>query len=189
MLNTHIAGFAQSIADPKDLASREAISSASSVSTRFQGVIATLKVVVAASMLECPFEIEVDLNGGQELKLSRKPELPQRIRYNHHPVSTYSDFLEPDLDDLTVAWKEAGEHKRTDNLEIQLSKGPFSGQADWEVHFFGHDQPQFVTGNAIQGARDISYRLEKGQLANVRAAFGIVQLNIRTDVEAKFIEG
>ena len=69
LLNTHIAGFAQSIADPKDLASREAISSASSVSTRFQGVIATLKVVVAASMLECPFEIEVDLNGGQELKL------------------------------------------------------------------------------------------------------------------------
>jgi predicted Zn finger-like uncharacterized protein len=167
----------------KALVSRETISASSSVSTRFQGIIDRLKVVVAASMLECPFEIDVDLNGGKELLLSRQPKIPKRIRYNHHPVSTYSDFLEPDLDDLTVAWKEAGEHKRTDNLEIQLSKGPFSGQADWEVHFFGHDQPQFLTGNAIQGARDISYRLEKGRLANVSAAFGIVQLNIRTDIK------
>ena len=167
----------------KALASREAISSASSVSTRFQGVIATLKVVVAASMLECPFEIEVDLNGGQELKLSRKPEIPNRTRYNHHPLTTYGDFSEPDLEDLAVAWREAGGHEWSDNLGVQLAKGPFSGQADWEVHFFGHDQPQFVTGNAIQGARDISYRLEKGQLANVSAAFGIVQLNIRTDIK------
>jgi predicted Zn finger-like uncharacterized protein len=39
------------------------------------------------------------------------------------------------------------------------------------------------TSGGIQGARDISYRLEKGRLANVSAAFGIVQLNIRTDIK------
>ncbi len=165
------------------LASRETINSTSSVSTRFQGMIDTLKVVSAASMLEYPFEIEVDLNGGQELRLSRKSEIPNRIRYSHHPIPTYSDFSETDLDDLAVAWREAGEREWTDRLEIQLSKGPFSGRADWEVHFFGHDQPQFLTGNAIQGARDISYRLDKGQLASVNAAFGIVQLNIKTDIK------
>ena len=167
----------------KALASREVISSDSSVSARFQGVIDTLKVVVATSMLECPFEIEVDLNGGQELKLSGKPEIPQRIRYNHHRVPTYSDFSEPDLEDLAVAWREAGKDKWADNLEVQLPKGPFSGQAEWEVHLFGQDGPQLLSGTAIQGARDISYRLEKGRLADISAAFGIVQLNIRTDIK------
>ena len=165
------------------LASRESISSASSVATRFQGVIDTLKVVVAASVLEFPFEIEVDLNGGQELQLSHKPEIPKRIRYNHHPLTNYHNFSEPDLDDLVVAWREAGENVWTDNLEVQLAKGPFSGQANWEVHFFGHDQPQLLNGNAIQGARNLSYTLEKGRLANVSAAFGIVQLNVRTDIK------
>ena len=165
------------------LASRESISSVSSVATRFQGVIDTLKVVVATSVLEFPFEIEVDLNGGQELTLSHKPEIPKRIRYNHHPFTNYRNFSEPDLEDLVVAWREAGNNVWTDKLEVQLTKGPFSGQAKWEVHFFDHDQPQFLNGNAIQGARNISYTLEKGRLANVSAAFGIVQLDIRTDIK------
>jgi len=167
----------------KALASRQTISSASSVATRFQGVIDTLKVVVAASMFECPFEIEVDLNGGQELKLSRKPQIPERIRYDHHPVPAYSDFSVPDLDGLAVEWREAGQGEWTDNLEVRLTKGPFSGQADWEVHFFGQDRPLLLTGNTIQGARDISYRLEKGSLAGVSAAFGTIQLNISTDIK------
>ncbi|MGB5746131.1 MAG: zinc-ribbon domain-containing protein [Desulfobacterales bacterium] len=167
----------------KALASRESISASSSVSRRFQGIIDRLKVVVAASMLECPFEIEVDLNGGQEFRLSRKPEIPKRIRYNRHPVPTYSDFSNQDLENLAVTWRDAGEREWTDNLKIRLSKGPFSGQADWEVHFFGHNQPQFLTGTALQGASDISFRLEKSQLANVSAVFGMVQLKIRTDIK------
>ncbi len=167
----------------KALASRETISSPSSASMRFQGMIDSLKVVVAVNTLECPFEISVDLNGGKELKLARRPEIPKRIRYDHQPVKTYSDFSKADLDDLAVAWKEAGEREWRDRLEIQLARGPFSGQADWEVHFFGRDRAHLVTGNPIQGARDISYQLEKGQLANVSAAFGIVQLKIRTAIK------
>ncbi|MEJ2282747.1 MAG: hypothetical protein P8X85_04055, partial [Desulfobacterales bacterium] len=167
----------------KALASRETISSPSSASMRFQGMIDSLKVVVAVNTLECPFEISVDLNGGKELKLARRPEIPKRIRYDHQPVKTYSNFSKADLDDLAVAWKEAGEREWRDRLEIQLARGPFSGQADWEVHFFGRDRAHLVTGNPIQGARDISYQLEKGQLANVSAAFGIVQLKIRTAIK------
>jgi len=167
----------------KALAARESMSASSSVSTRFQGIIDRLKVVVAASMLECPFELEVDLNGGQELRLSRKPESSKRIRYNHHPAPTYSDFSTQDLENLAVTWRDAGKRGRADNLEIQLAKGPFSGRADWEVHFFGHNQPQFLTGTALQGIQDISFRLEKGQLANAGAVFGMVQLKIRTDIK------
>ncbi len=164
------------------LVPRESISSASSAATRFQGVIDSLKVVVAASVLEIPFEIEVDLNGGQELRLSHKPEIPKRIRYNHQPLKNYRNFSESDLDNLMVAWREASENALIDRLEIRLAKGPFSGHANWEVYFFGQDQPQFLNGNAIQGTRNLSYTLEKGQLADVCAAFGVVQLNIQSDI-------
>jgi len=148
----------------KALASREAVSSSTSVSKRFQGVIDKLKVVVAVGMLECPFEIDVDLNGGQELALARSPQIPHRIRYSHQTVPNYSNYTQEELDRLKVIWKEADEQQWTDNLEIQLPKGPYSGQANWEVHFFGRDQSLFLPGNAIQGAQDISFRLDKGQL-------------------------
>jgi len=55
------------------LASRESMSSSSSVATRFQGEISTLMVVVVQEMLDYPFEVNVDLNGGKELSLSQKP--------------------------------------------------------------------------------------------------------------------
>jgi len=166
----------------KALASRESMSTSSSVSARFQGVIDTLKVVATDKMLEYPFDIEVDLNGGKELALSRKPEIPLRIRYNHNPIPTYIDFANQDLDNLAVIWKEADQNAWTDNLFIQLPKGPFSGYADWEVHFFGKNKPQILSGNAIQGMQDVSFRLDKGKLKNTNAAFGKVQLNIQTDL-------
>ncbi|MBW2443343.1 MAG: zinc-ribbon domain-containing protein [Deltaproteobacteria bacterium] len=165
------------------LASRESVSSASSVTTRFQGVIDKLKVVAAVSLLEIPFEVEVDLNGGRELKLPPKPVISNRIRYNHQPLATYRNFSEQDVDTLAVAWREAGAGEWADKLEVQLPKGPFSGYADWEVHLFGQDKPQLFPGNPSQGTRDISYRMEKGRLADASAAFGIVALNIRTDIE------
>ena len=165
------------------LASRESISSASSVTTRFQGVIDKLKVVAAVSLLEIPFEVEVDLNGGRELKLPPKPVISRRVRYNHQPLATHRNFSEPDLDTLAVAWREAGEGNWADKLEVQLPKGPFSGYADWEVQLFGQDKPQLSAGNPGQGPRAISYRMEKGRLADASAAFGIVQLKIRTDIE------
>jgi hypothetical protein len=67
------------------LASRESMSTSSSVSTRFQGVIDKLKVVVIKETFEYPFEIDVDLNEGKELKLSHMPEIPKRMRFNRNP--------------------------------------------------------------------------------------------------------
>jgi hypothetical protein len=165
------------------LASREKMNSSSIFSTRFQGVIDTLKVVVVEKMLEYPFDVEVDLNAGKELTLSKKPEIPARIRYNHKLLPMCVDLEETDLDNLTVVWKEAAGGVWKDNLFIQMPKGPFSGHAVWEVHFFGKSKPLFLKGNPIQGMRDFSFRLDKGQLKNASAAFGKVQLNIKTGIK------
>ncbi|MCP4625211.1 MAG: hypothetical protein GY850_17070 [bacterium] len=164
------------------LASGESMSTPSSITIRFEGIISTLKVVVTREVLEYPFEIEVDLNQGKELVLTREPEIPARMRFNPHPVPTYVNFTAENLDNLTVKWSEGQERSWNDSLSVKLPQGPFSGHAVWEVHFFSNDRPQFLAGNSTQGSSDFSFTLEKGKLKQTSAAFGKVQLNLHSDI-------
>ncbi len=166
----------------KALASRETMSTSSSATTRFEGIINTLRVVVTRKMLEYPFEIEVDLNQGKALVLKREPEIPSRMRFNPHPVTSYADFSAEDLKNLAVVWTEGQEGSWNDSLSIKLPQGPFSGHAIWEVHFFSNNKPQFLAGNSVKGSKDVSFTLEKGKLKQAGAAFGKVQLNLHTDI-------
>jgi len=166
----------------KALASRESMSTPSSTATRFDGVIARLKVVVTRKTLDYPFEIEVDLNQGKKLTLSREPEVPARKRYNHHPVPSYVNLGPDDLENLAVEWSEGKEGSWNDSLSIKLARGPFSGHAAWEVHFFGYKDPRLLSGNSAQGQRDFSFTLNKDQLKQANAAFGKVELNLHTDI-------
>jgi predicted Zn finger-like uncharacterized protein len=164
------------------LAFKESMGSSTSIFNRFRGEIETLKIVVADKIFECDFEVDVDLNGGKELALSRKPEIPVRKRFDPKLVPTYKNYTDQDLDNLPVVWKEADESFWSDNLFIPLPIGPFSGHTRWEVHFFGKNKPQYLMGNTIQGMRDVSYRLDKGKLKTTNAAFGNVQLSIHTEI-------
>ena len=163
------------------LASRESMGTPSSISTRFEGIISSLKVVVTRNIFESSFDIEVDLNQGKELVLSREPEIPVRKRHNLNPIPAYANFTGDDLKNLTVVWNEGQERSWNDSLSIKLPRGPFSGHAVWEVHFFGPDKPRLLNGNAAQSTRDFSFTLEKDKLKQTSAAFGKVHLNLHTD--------
>ena len=165
------------------LASRESMSSGTSISTRFQGVIAKLNVVVVRERFGYPFEIDVDLNGGKELELTHKPESPERVRYESNPVKNYVTYVKADFDDLDVSWNEGNEMSWNDSLAIQLPKGPISGHVDWEVHFFAEDKPLYLAGNAFSGFTDTSFSLQKGELQKAHAAFGSVRLNLASDID------
>jgi hypothetical protein len=165
------------------LASRESMNSASSVSTRFQGIIAKLNVVVVKEKLDYPFEINVDLNQGKELELANKPEIPARVRLDHNPMANYVPFTKNDLDDLGVDWKEGGDMSWNDGLSIQLPKGPFSGKVDWEVHFFGNDTPLYIAGNSFSGSKEVNFSLKKGELQKAHAAFGSVRMNLASEIQ------
>jgi len=166
----------------KALAAKESMNASSSAAARFQGVIDTLKVVVVRDMLEYPFEVEVDLNGGKELVLAREAEIPARIRYNHQPLPDYVDFTVEDIKNLSVTWTEEQQDGWSDRLSIRLPKGPFSGNAAWEVHFFGKNNPLVLAGNSVQSEQEVSYNLDKGLLNQAGAAFGKVQLNLNSDI-------
>ena len=165
------------------LASKESMYTSSSASARFQGIIDMLKVAVIRDMLEYPFEVEVDLNGGKALALAREAEIPSRIRYNHYPVPSYVDFTAEDIQNLSVTWNEGRQDAWNDSLSIKLPGGPFSGTATWEVHFFGTDKPRMLTGNSVRGDKEVSYILGKDSLKQVSAAFGKVQLNLHSDIK------
>jgi hypothetical protein len=166
----------------KALASRASMSTPSSISTRFEGNISSLKVVVTRKIFDYPFEIEVDLNQGKELVLSREPEIPARMRFNPHSIPTHINFNPGDLKNLAVVWSEGQEGSWNDSLSIKLPRGPISGHAVWEVHFFGHNKPQLLSGSSVRNTKDFSFTLDKGKLKQAGAAFGNVQLNLHTDI-------
>ena len=145
------------------LASRESMSTPVSISTRFEGIISSLKVVVTRKIFKSLFEIEVDLNQGQELVLSREPEVPVRMRFNLHPIPTYVNFTAEDLKDLAVVWTEGQEGSWNDSLSIKLPQGPFSGHAVWEVHFFGPDKPRLLNGSSSPEHQGFQFYIRQGQ--------------------------
>jgi hypothetical protein len=165
------------------LASRESMSSGSSITARFQGVIAKLNVIVVKEKFDYPFEIDIDLNGGKELELSRKPERPERVRYESGPVKDYVTYAREDFDDLDVVWTEGGQMSWNDSLAVQLPKGPFSGRVDWEVHFFAEDRPLYLAGNSFSGSADTRFSLQKGELQKAHAVFGSVRMNLASDID------
>jgi predicted Zn finger-like uncharacterized protein len=169
----------------KPLASRESMSTPSSISTRFAGIISDLKVLVARELFESSFAIEVDLNRGKALALAREPEIPVRKRYNLHPIPTYVNFSDDDLQNLAVVWTEGQADSWNDGLSVKLPQGPFSGHAVWEVHFFGRNKPQLFNGNSARSTTALRFTLEKGKLTQASAAFGKVQLSLHTDISRR----
>lgn len=67
------------------LASRESLNSPSSVAIRFQGEINTLMVVVVQEMIDYPFEVTVNLNGGKETGPSHLPVTAKKPQAENPP--------------------------------------------------------------------------------------------------------
>jgi predicted Zn finger-like uncharacterized protein len=164
------------------LASRESVNTATSAATRFEGLIDALKVVIVREILEYAFEVEADLNRGKPLVLSKGPEIPARMRYNHHPVINYADFSPDNLKNLNVVWREGHDRAWNDSLSIELPRHSFSGHADWEVHFFGRNKPTLLAGNSAQDSTSVSFTVDKDKLKQANAAFGKVRLNLHTNI-------
>ena len=164
------------------LASHESVSGSSSVAARFQGVIAKLKVVAVKQRRDYTFDVDVDLNGGKALELSHRPENPKRVRYSSNPIKNYVPYTIENLDNLDVEWREGSQMSWNNNLTIQLPKGPFNGLVDWEVHFFGQDNPLYLAGNSFSAAKKTSFSLQEGDIQKAHAAFGSVKFNLASGI-------
>ncbi|MGD9188795.1 MAG: zinc-ribbon domain-containing protein [Desulfobacteraceae bacterium] len=164
------------------LDAKESMGSTDSKFVRFSGVIDTLQVVAARTMLHHTFSVEVPLNNGRKIELSRKPQVPPRVRLDASPLKRYAVFTQKEIAGLKVAWEE-GPDTWSPGLTIALPKGPFSGKAQWEAHFFGADAPQWADGMPMHSSEAIGYAVDRKKLQQINAAFGKVRLKMAAKIE------
>lgn len=164
------------------LSARESMGSADSKFVRFSGVVDTLQVVAARTMLDHTFTVETPLNGGRKIELSHKPQMPPRVRLDASQLKRYAVFTQKEIAALDVAWEE-GPGTWSPGLTIALPKGPFSGKAQWEAHFFGADAPQWADGMPMHSSAAIGYAVDRNDLEQINAAFGKVRLKMASTIE------
>jgi hypothetical protein len=117
------------------------------------------------------------------IEINVKKATPARLRYDHRPMQRFASYHEKELNSLDVEWKEAGGMMWTDSLQVNLPRGPFSGDIRWEVHFFGEREPVYLSGNAFNSPTGFSYGLSNGELKNAHAAFGKVKMELASVIE------
>jgi DNA-directed RNA polymerase subunit RPC12/RpoP len=164
------------------ISAKESIGSTHSKFVRFSGVIDKLQIVVALKMLNHAFEIDAGLNGGRKLELSHAPQVPPRVRWDFSPLTRHVVFTAEELDEFKVEWIEDPK-MWTQGLKVKLPKGPFSGKAQWETHFFGADAPRFVDGMPMWSGDEISYSVDREEFQKANAAFGKVRLRVAGKIE------
>lgn len=143
--------------------------SADSKFVRFSGVVDTLQVVAARTMLDHTFAVETPLNGGRKIELRHKPQVPPRVRLDASPPKRYAVYTQKEIAGLKVTWEDEPDIW-SPGLTIALPKGPFSGKAQWEAHFFGADTPQWADGMPMQSNEAISYAVERKNLEQIYQA-------------------
>ncbi|MGD8254682.1 MAG: hypothetical protein PVJ11_09110 [Syntrophobacterales bacterium] len=151
-------------------------------SVRFKGVVDRLKVVLGKEVVTHQFELVVNLNKGEELKLANKPDSSVRVRYDSRLARTYASYSDQELNGLQVKWIEGGNAGFSDVLRLSLPKGPVSGEAHWETHLYGKDKPILIEGSGSRGGRDFTYNTYEPKLGQANAAFGRVKLQVDADI-------
>jgi hypothetical protein len=69
-------------------------------------------------------------------------------------------------------------------LIIKLPRGPFSGRADWEAHFFGQKSAMQVDGTSFTSNAQIGYWVDKKKLEAVHAVFGKVHVKAPAEIKS-----
>jgi predicted Zn finger-like uncharacterized protein len=165
------------------LASSQSMGSKSSIFSRFQGIIQTLKVALVTGRLEHSFKIDVDLNGGKPVELAHEPGNSVPVRYERGATLNYANYDEQELDNLQVEWTEGDERSWNDRLSVTLPKNPSSVSAFWEVHFFGKDKPLFLSGDPDANGTGVSLNFDRGRLKEANAVFGKVQMSVSKGIK------
>jgi hypothetical protein len=161
----------------------ESTESSRRITRRYHGQIHHIKVLVVEKQLEMPIELSVNLNGGRPYTLSHQPETPTRTRFDHSALTTYKSFNTGHINQLKVQWHEASESEWHDRLSVALPHGPFHGQTEWDVHFFGPESPVTLSGKPTHTHSRMNYTLEKGALRKVNAVTGQVRMRLETNIQ------
>lgn len=159
------------------------------MTARFAGRIDRLRALVVAQTLEYSFTLDVDLNKGQPLRLSRRPETPSRWRYDPDRFIPHSPLTDSDRERLAVRWLNPAPAavRSQKRLAISLPRDAIPVRARWEVHAFGAANPIPVSGNSVRTDRELGYAFSDATPGRVdpepHAVFGRVNLRAYVALE------
>jgi hypothetical protein len=158
------------------LAGLESMGSSTSKFSRFQGIIDALEVVVVTEILEEVFEVELDLNNGEELQLPDKPNEAVPVRHDRSESNTYAKLKQQDLQNVAVKWDP------DKTLSLTMPKSPIFGDAQWEAHFFDAGKPALQAWDPMQMNQKFVLYFRKPLTKIPDAAFGKVRLKLSTGI-------
>jgi hypothetical protein len=155
----------------------ESMGSSSVKFKRFRGIVDRLQVAVIKEVVENSFTIQVDLNHGEERQLPNKPDHTVPVRFADRSPVTYIDIGQEELQGLKVRWTE------DNNLALAMPRGPFSGKAEWEAHFFHGSTALLLATNQIRVGNTFILSFRKPPERRPDAVFGKLALDLDTGIQ------
>jgi hypothetical protein len=159
------------------LGSLESMGSSSSKFKRFRGIVDRLQVVVVKEVIENSFAVQVDLNHGNERQLPDKPDHTVPVRFADRSPVTYTDITREELQSLKVRWTD------DNNLALAMPRGPFSGTAKWETHFFDDNQALLLPTNQMRMGNNFILSFREPPERRPDAVFGKLGLDLDTGIQ------
>jgi hypothetical protein len=159
------------------LGSLESMGSPSSKYKRFRGIVDRLQVVVVKEVVENSFVAQIDLNQGNELQLPDKPDHTVPLRFTDHSPVTYADITPQELQDLNVRWTA------DNSLALAMPRGPISGSAEWETHFFHDNKALLLPTNQMRMGNNFILTFREPPAHRPDAVFGKLGLDLDTGIE------
>jgi predicted Zn finger-like uncharacterized protein len=159
------------------LGNLESMGSSSSKYNRFRGIVDRLQVVVVKEVIENSFAVQVDLNHGSERQLPDKPDHTVPVRFADHSPVTYTDITPQELQVLKVRWTD------DNSLVLAMPRGPFSGSAEWETHFFHANQALLLPTNQMRMGNNFILSFRQPPQRRPDAVFGKLSLDLDTGIE------
>lgn len=159
------------------------------VEASFHGEVASVQFGVVEEYIDVETEIEVDLNGGQEMKLPEEPADNIATRYEWKEKTEYKTTDPAALEGLKVEWVEADSEFKS-GLRLALPASANRYRATWELMWLNQDGPFLITGHSSNiktgGIGWFAGKLE--QLKSANAVVGQLQIHVATDIETITIE-
>ncbi len=164
----------------RPLESRESIRGGGSAAARFSGVIDKLWVAVPSKTEKLVVAVDVDLNGGQALRLPDNPSDRVPVRYDATPVESYVSLDESELHNLSVDIEATPGFADRERLLIQLPRACQGVKVDWELYWFAKDRPTTLSGYTYSQNGQLAWSAHEG-LGNATAVSGWAKVVVPTD--------
>ena len=124
--------------------------------------------------------IDVDLNGGEALRLPDKASGRVAVRYDATPVESYVSIGDHELRNLSVDIRPTPGFANQERLVIELPRPSQGVKVDWELYWFAKDRPITLNGFSFSQNGQVAWGSQDG-LGDATAVSGWAKVTVPTN--------